>query len=1366
MPALDWNAFTQLPGAAETNFEKLCRAIVRCHYAQFGDFRELANQAGVEFHLRLKNPCDLGEPPRWYGWQCKWYQSTKGQKLGAARRAKIVDGLAKTKRHIPDLTDWVLWTRYTLPKEDQDWFYGLQAGYPFSLSLRTAADIDDLLTGPATLLRETYFGELILTPNVLAEQYALTVAPFRRRFQPEVHYEAPPEKTLRQYLGGQAAWHVLPDIAGSLTLEADDISATASDVRVPLRNEVDSLVEQGRNAARLLDAIYLALGVGDLDAIKQLLSTDFAQPSRHRKTLMGLRAARAKCSLSAANLVADLYATSSELTELRKSVAARMVGVLAAAGEGKSELAVQVTQPSGDFPGGVLLLGKDLHAGQDLDHLAGAFKISGRPVQTFERLVAALDAAGQRAGKRLPLIIDGLNEAEDPRNWKGSLYRAEELLRSYPYVLLVVTLRNEFDKDCLPEDIERLSLDGFKDDPRAAIERYFRYYKIDATDADLPLELLQHPLTLRIYCEVANPDRRHMVGVEALPRSLTTLFEVHFRKIAERVADLSPSSRRIYQDEVLEAMRKIAQLLWERNARSANDKEVRRQINDPADWNSSLVRSLESEGVLVRTSYENGKFGISFAYDLMAGYMIAQHLLHQEDFPHWLKEPSNLAKLTFSGPDAHTLAYDTFHTLVGLFPAHTHGRNHLWQALSGELTLYALLLTTEVDPSYINRETVDRFEQEMLRSSAFARAAYRQLRITRAANAHPLDANFLDQVLRAMSNTERDLSWSEGLRRDEDENIKDIEALRSRWASDGATRRELSRARWVMWTLTTNSRYLRDISTRALYTLALAAPQQYFDLAIESLTISDPYVAERALAAAYGAALAKWSDKGDEKMREALPKMAASLLHALFVPSAPTPTRHALLRQYCLGIIELGRRIDPKCVSEDEAQYLVPPFSHLPQPFVDPPRASPAQIQAADDAAISMDFGNYTFGRLIPDRPNYDYKHSDYAATRKAIVARMLDLGYDPVRLDAIDRNMRASSRLGREGRKVDRYGKKYGWIAFHEMWGWRADNNLLASWRAERRSSEADIDPTFPANARSWVPSLPEIFSGGPREMSDWIFGGPIPDYSCLLRTPHVDEAIGDWVLINGFVEETAPTDYREVFTFLRGIFVRNADVDLLQASFDEMRYPGNEAIPSGSEHHYTYAGEMPFEYPPGTPLMLDGPDRKTDTRVQISEDRWSEEGGISVEIPEQRYSWESYHSELNTAGGIFLPSAKLCQHLGLGYRPGQWDFYDDSGIASIYRDLGTGDISLSGHVVYLRADLLRRYLNDTGQTLVWLMWGERGQNYRGHHSDDATSRQGYAKDNHIHKRFAVWQQTEAQRTSPKTAARPRRRTRGKQAK
>ncbi|WP_085688200.1 MULTISPECIES: hypothetical protein [unclassified Pseudomonas] len=1337
MPKANWNVFSELPGAADENFERLCRSLVRRHYGRFGHFKQLANQPGVEFHLQLTASCDLGAPPRWIGWQCKWYELANGQDLGAARKKKIVEGIEKTREHVPGVTDWKLWTHHTLTKGDQEWFFALEKDrFPqLKLELLTATDIEDLLVGPGALLRETYFGELVLTPELLAEQHRLAAAPFKRRFQQEVHVVVGAEEKVLRHLGGQNAWDTLKKLSSALNTNCTGIAALTKQIKAELKAEVDLLLDRAAGLANLLDDLLTVLGRGDFDSVQQMLAANLPQTVRYDRLLAKLRGARSGGAPLAANLVADIHAVSSALLSLEGAIGVRAVAVLAAAGEGKSELAVKVTQPDGDFPGGVLLLGKNLHAGRGLDDLVSAFKISGRPADSFDRLVEAVDAAGQRAGKRIPIVIDGLNEAEDPRNWRDELARAKELLEDFPYVLLVVTLRNEFAQMCLPEDFLQVEHNGFQESPQTAIDKYFEYYKIDATDADLPIEFLQHPLTLRIFCEVANPRRQHLVGVEALPSSLTSLFEAHFDRVAARIAELSPTAHRIYQEEVQDALLMIAGLFWESNARNVEFQVARAAVGDGGHWDASIIRALESEGILVRTTSGEGGQGIAFSYDLMAGHIMSRHLLTNPGLAQWLQSSEGLALFQFRESGAHTFAYDVFRALAGLYPQY-RDRRQLWQDLLDEsLVMNALLLTAQSDPRHISRETVERFACAMQESKPFARLAFKRLRSTRAARAHPFDMDFLHGVLLAMPNTQRDLFWSEWVRERSEEIEDDLKFLSSRWKSSDLDEREIRRARWVMWTLTSTIRSLRDAATKTLYEFAVKRPREFFRLAIESIVVSDPYVPERMFAAAYGAALSTWSDINAVEMREALPQVARDIYEAMFAPVASHPTWHALYQQYCLGTISIARMVDSACLSEDEAAYLLPPFSHLPSPFDGLPQYESAVIEHAKDAAIRMDFGNYTIGRLIPGRWNYDDSNPQYQQVLPAIVSRMLVLGYDPEQFDAADRQMHSGPRMGGDKQKIDRYGKKYGWIAYFEMWGVRYAKGLLAEER-NARPSDADIDPTFPLEAASFDLPLPDVFSGQPTGNGDWLVHGPQPDYSGILEIAETDGQMGPWVLLDGFLEQNAPADDRQIFTFLRGVLVDEGEVDRLCTLFKCLEYPGNDAIPEEPGYYYTYAGEMPFYLIPGRPVSDEQESDRAEYRV--SADRWAG-NGVAVDIPVQKYNWESYHSVMNQNSGVSLPSKLLCEALSLRYRANIWDLHDASGVASLYREVGEYGSQVSGSLSYLRRDLLDSYLTQSGKVLVWLMWGERGFHHRSAVAHNL--HEYYADHQHIHKCAHVYQ-------------------------
>jgi len=65
-----------------------------------------------------------------------------------------------------------------------------------------------------------------------------------------------------------------------------------------------------------------------------------------------------------------------------------------------------------------------------------------------------------------------------------------------------------------------------------------------------------------LFCEVTNPKRQNVVGIEAMPQSLTALFEKYLEQAADRVAQLAPRSNRYYQQDVRAAYEEIGLALW------------------------------------------------------------------------------------------------------------------------------------------------------------------------------------------------------------------------------------------------------------------------------------------------------------------------------------------------------------------------------------------------------------------------------------------------------------------------------------------------------------------------------------------------------------------------------------------------------------------------------------------------------------------------------------------------------------------------------------------------------------------------------------------------------------------------------------
>src|SRR5690348_1750143 len=819
MAQLNWDKFQSLPGATQTYFENVCRAIIRIHYGKYGDFAARAAQPGVEFHLKLHASCALGEPGRWYGWQCRWYGLNSGKAIGNARRNKIREAIRTTESILPDLTDWVLWTRWPLTKGDQEWFTGLSS--KMHLHQWTSHEIESYLGGDAEFLRNTYFGEWILTPEKLAAWHEASVAPIRQRWQPKVHQPVDAERRIRAALGEVGSWNSLVEVARDLQKNAREVIADQKKSIPSVRNLVGDASLTASKWATILTETRAALAKGDLGLLQQFFCTDLNSDHGVLGLPHQLRARRQAAALSVANLVANLRLSRDLLQELGRVIGTGLIVIVADAGCGKTQLSAQLTAPSSDRAAGVLLHGRNLSAGQSLDSLAARLTTSSAvPVPSMEALIAAVDAAGQRSGRRLPIVIDALNEAEDPRNWKTLMASLQQTLGRYPNVLVVGTLRGAFAHLALPDDVERVEIKDFGDDALEAIGRYFRHYKIAVNDAELPIELLKHPLTLRLFCEVTNPRRDQPVGIEAAPGSLSALFDRYLEQATARIIELAPHTRQFQETEVARALDEIGIALWTERTKTLDVDTLRRTLGEEGrPWTESIVSALEHEGVILRYPVETpGGYRLGAAYDLLGGHLVANAILARYDasvIGAWAKEPATITAL--GGPEWHPLGHDIFIALAGLTPRRLG--NQLWPMFEGLLRQRALRAAADLEGKYFDEETIKELTRLVVEGSSETREIIERLWNTRSMPHHPLNAHFLSRALGSMRMADRDLRWTEWVRREGREVLSDLRWLEKRWRANAPQSSEADalRARWVMWTLTSTVRELRDQATRTLY---------------------------------------------------------------------------------------------------------------------------------------------------------------------------------------------------------------------------------------------------------------------------------------------------------------------------------------------------------------------------------------------------------------------------------------------------------------------------------------------------------------------------------------------------------------------
>jgi hypothetical protein len=493
-----------------------------------------------------------------------------------------------------------------------------------------------------------------------------------------------------------------------------------------------------------------------------------------------------------------------------------------------------------------------------------------------------------------------------------------------------------------------------------------------------------------------------------------------------------------------------------------------------------------------------------------------------------------------------------------------------------------------------------------------------------------------------------------------------------------------------MWTLTSTVRELRDETTRALYWFGRISPKDLFDLTLESLTINDYYVPERMLAASYGVSMSNQQLSPD--FVAAFGPFLQGLSSRLFGADASAPTNHWLARLYVRGTFDFAR------VHCAELLPQPTPSAFAPGPEIEP-------LQPDDDRSdevshtLQMDFANYTVGSLFEDRANYDNEHAGHKAALSHVRGMVRALGWNEASFGRVEEDIASSAWSARHDRApAERYGKKYGWIGFHTYAGVRENVTSIAIDREQL--SEVDIDPSFPdppspddAIVLPWL--SPELASD-----EEWITSASIASLpEEFFYRQKIGLHDGPWVAVHSSLQLTDKLLGRIAFGILSAVAVDVTRVQTLITVLVNASRPGGRLTDVLTDN-YTFAGEIPWS-------RAFAPESVSDDAEPLYRLKASVRGEkpLMLEILAHRYGWESYHSDVNDAGTMLIPSKAFSRRQALRGQPQTFDQVQADGRkASISLAAPAG---MKGESLFLREDLLARYL--AGRTMVWFAFGER---------------------------------------------------------
>lgn len=994
-----------------------------------------------------------------------------------------------------------------------------------------------------------------------------------------------------------------------------------------------------------------------------------------------------------------------------------------------------------------------------------------------EQLLDGLQQLATAKKCRALLIVDAINEGDYSawrRHWPDIVRR----MRSRPRVALILSCRTPFDNHIFSQARRRavvqLNHPGFDNIQFDAQASFFGHYRIPIPHVPLLTSEFSRPLFLRILCEALKNlstagQKKQFHDLASGQKGMTFLLEYFAKQVGaqiEREFRLPPKTcwnilkgSKIGGSAALVGLAPLMGKTLREYVTADEAIDVVKQFLPAPRLRTTAKKFLDrmaAEGLVAQDlRWKDGDYTdiVRLPYQRFSDHLVARHLLASSldtasvtAIKRSFHKHKPLGRLFICTRSRYSYDHPGFASAVMVeFPERV--RNVL-PADDIELVFHLPRARTAVAPfrslfldglhwrsasSFCDK--TDKLVDNLLRRSNWGgqKDAIEVLIGLSTRPGHRY-AQTLASYLWSLSMWERDLVWSEFIRTSEETGVirrvvRWCEEHHETLSADAAAAAVDS----LSLMLTTTDHTLRDRVTRCLVRIGRQHPHLLFRSAIRSLEFNDLYVPERMLAASYGVAMSCWTETIGPHIREALAPFTRQLVERLFRRHGKRPVLHDLMRDYATGIIELSDTLNPPPLTRQDRASVrrsSGKLSALPNPDL----LTTAQ-RAATEPAIQMDFGNYTLGRLVRDRGNYQMEHPEYKRVRAQLLARMWELGYDSSRFNETDAEIGRYSWRQQEPNKTDRYGKKYSWIAFFELAGVRRAQRALPDYRLEHRLSDCGPDPSFPNCPPAWRPQLSPILRQAPKEPKGWLKCKMRPRYDHLLDRATVDGKKGGWVLLDGRIVQSDEATAREVTTWIDALFVAQKNVAGLIAEYDGVEFPGSNAIPSGGEDHYTFAGEIPWSR--RFAIGLRGRDGKPKRNLQVAFERWSNgrrDPGIRVEVPTIGFGWESYHSALNDAGHPTVLAPALSSALGLERRGDSFDLYLANGQPAVLVRQISGPAS-RGELLYLRRSLLRRYLAQVGCQLVWFVSGERKFTVTSRKHEDDSLGEVFQTYVHVHK-------------------------------
>lgn len=889
---------------------------------------------------------------------------------------------------------------------------------------------------------------------------------------------------------------------------------------------------------------------------------------------------------------------------------------------------------------------------------------------SFDEFISILEMIGVEHHTCVLLCIDALNETANYRLWKTGLISLSQKIKKCTHVKLAVTYRMEYEKSVVQdallsedEDVYRIVHTGFASNGLKASKQFFDYYRIPFTLYEYFESEMENPLFLTLYCKTYRNDEA----------SLPTLYD---RLVESANKNIFPILEKRYKligftgdDNIVQSLvDEISTLVFDRKEKNILESDL---ASIPF-WTANDLplrpfMSLLAKENLVHTNLIAGNERYFFAYDQMNDYFFARSLFSHDMSDMSIRKTLYEDILQVNDNNIVNLSNSDVFVICCAIYAQKFGKECI--DLIDELP-------EGFEKGYIVKSYIRSFiwrDKEYISSNVFLAVA-QKYKVSREdfwnvlvgnsiKHNHPLNSDFLHTLLMSFRLSERDYYWTKYINEIFYDESNRLMQLVKMYSSGQSIQMSKEQARQLLilcgWLLSSSNRMLRDYTSEAMIEIL----RNEFDLCIVILKafekVNDPYIIERLYGVVFGACC-----KRRRKGNTVYIALAEYVYSTIFDQEFIYPD--ILLRDYARLIIERFLWENPDyngCIVHEK---IIPPYKSFPIEQIDEDYINKKYDGGLWQIKSSMSFeghGMYgDFGRYVFQSALKYFDVDEDEMYKQAMSFIINDLGYT----NELDKGNNHWGYDRSETKKVERIGKKYQWIAMHNILARVSDQCDIDTDYSETPKFEGpwepfvrDFDPTlnFKLTKSDEIPIFDEIseLKKATRDehlkvdvsnidsVSEWLDSDGI-FFAEMPKALILSDSNGtQWIRLSNYIcsgREQLKAERLLTWSWLYAYFVTEEQFEQFQvAATDRVDFSSSKGIGLDPQSYSVFNREYPWS--PSCDLLNKSSSVESGVVLNMPEEKEVEQEVLNVEFLEQ------YLKSLDADSNQVFSDQELNQHL-----------------------------------------------------------------------------------------------------------------------